>query len=109
VQTQFEARRRWGKAVRVTKAHVSINSLLVKFVTVVKKLQSEKTKHIYYKVLAEIKTPKGKEKHAYWFDEQKSFLRQKHKAAGKNSIKVECNPKQRAEIEKLVAAYEAAH
>lgn len=93
----------------MTKAHASLNSLLVTFLTVVKKLQSDKTQHIYYKVLAEIKTPKGMEKHAYWFDEQKTFLRQKHKAAGKNSIKVECTPKQRAEIKKLVDAFEATH
>jgi hypothetical protein len=93
----------------VIKTDLSINKLLVKFLTVVKKLQSDKTKHIYYKVLAEIKTPKGKEKHAYWFDEQKTFLRQKQNTVGKTSIKVGCNPKQRAEIEKLVAAYEASH
>ncbi len=93
----------------MTKTDASINSLLVKFLAVVKKLTSDKTKHTYYKVLAEIKTPKGKEKHAYWFDEQKTFLRQKHKAAGKNSIKVDCNPKQRAAIQKLVEAFEATH
>ena len=97
------------RRLRVTKMDASINSLLVKFLAVVKKLTSDKTKHTYYKVLAEIKTPKGKEKHAYWFDEQKTFLRQKHKADGKNSIKVECNPKQRAAIKKLVDAFEATH
>ena len=40
-------------------------------------------------------------------EKQKAFLRQKHKAEGKNSIKVECNPKQRAAIKKLVDAFEA--
>jgi hypothetical protein len=94
---------------RVAKTDASIDSMLVKFLAVVKKLTSEKTKHIYYKVVAEIKTPKGKEKHAYWFDEQKSFLRQKHKADGKNSIKVDFNSKQRAAIQKLVAKFEASH
>jgi|GEM_PF-4440798 len=85
----------------------SIGTLPVKFLEIVKKHISEKTKRIHYKVRAALTTGKGVRKVEYWFGDHRSFLRQKHKSTGKTSIKVDYNSKQRAQIKKLVTAFEA--
>ena len=91
----------------MSKTSKSIESAVVTFIKVVKKHISDRTKRIHYKVAAEVKTESGKQKQEFWFGAHKSFLRQKHEGTGKTSIKVGCNSKQRAEIKKLVDAFEA--
>lgn len=85
----------------------SIDGLVVKFLTVIKKYRSTKTKRTHYKVAAEVKTKAGKQKEEFWFIKKSAFLRQKT-AADTKATRIGFNGKQRSEILALIQKYEAA-
>jgi hypothetical protein len=86
----------------------SISGLPVVFRRVIRKHQSKSTQRIHYKVVAELSTKAGTQKRAYWFSAGKAFLRRRDRAAGKALLRVGCSALQRAEIRKLVRAFNTA-
>ncbi|HYG76928.1 MAG TPA: hypothetical protein VEK08_18125 [Planctomycetota bacterium] len=87
--------------------NLSIGSTTVTFLKVMKKHVTAKARRTRYKLLADVSTVNGNERQAYWFGDDKSFLRQREQDTGKTTIKVDCSAKQRAAIKKLVKAFEA--
>ncbi|MCY3019226.1 MAG: hypothetical protein NTW87_09400 [Planctomycetota bacterium] len=85
----------------------SISGLPVVFKRIIKTHESDTTKRIHYKVLAEVSTKAGTKEQAYWFSAGRSFLRQRDQTTGKTSLKVGYSSRQRAQIRELVKSFKA--